>query len=424
MTEATLATAVVRASGALERELSLEELLRGTGAARLVAALGALLGVPVALLDRRERLVAGAADRALAPARAALCWELEPVGYLEANAAPQRLEAAAGLVALLLRVSARYLMASDLHSKSVEADYEELKRQHALLAESEGRYRRLSESLEEKVAEQVKTIEATQRQLYQNEKLASVGRLAAGVAHELNTPLGFIKSNLHTAAGYIATLHKFAEACRQATGPEAVNAAWESADLGFVFEDFGTLMQECQEGVNRVAGIVADLRGFSRIDVASEGLTDVNALIRQVCNVAATEMPEAVRVVQELGELPPLRAHGGQLGQALLNLFVNAADAIGGRGEIRIRTQAAQGAIRIRIADTGCGIPPEVVARIFDPFFTTKEVGKGTGLGLTVCRDVAQAHGGRIEVESRPGEGSVFTLVLPVNAARRAREAE
>lgn len=396
-----------------DRELGLDELLRSVDRARLADALAVLLGTGLRLSDVRggELLARGEVHGGV---RLPVRGEMEPIGYLECDATEAQAAAAVVLLQWILRANARYLMASELHLQAVHEDYAELQRRHAALQESEARYRELALHLEQRVAEQVQTIEATQRRLYQSEKLASVGQLAAGVAHEINNPIGFIASNLNTAQGYLQRLGHWAEQLPAAPDLAAVQQAWAAADLGFVLQDFSDLIDESRSGAARVARIVADLKGFSRVDQGGEEAADINAIIRQVCNVAEGQIRGRLAPVFVLGEVPPLRCNAAQLGQVILNLLLNAADAVTPPGVVTFETAVAQGQLRLRVHDNGGGIPPTVLPRIFDPFFTTKEVGRGTGLGLTVSNDIVRAHGGRIEVDSRPGAGTTFTVWLPL----------
>lgn len=312
-----------------------------------------------------------------------------------------------------MQSGARYFMASEMHIEVVKEDFAELQRKHAALQESEARYKSLAEHLDERVKVQVGTIESTQRQLYQAEKMASVGQLAAGVAHEINNPIGFIRSNLSTALGYVRKITGMAELIKT-QGSTQLAAAWKAADLDFVLEDFASLLNESISGADRVTRIVADLKGFSNVDQAEEETVNLNDNIRSVCNVAASQINKQADLKLTLGELPALRCHAGHLNQVFLNLLLNAAQAMKTRGEIHIQSGVVNKQICISFSDTGSGIPADVLPRIFDPFFTTHEVGSGTGLGLTVCRDIITALGGRIEVESAPGTGTKFTIYLPV----------
>lgn len=398
-----------------DSELGLRDLLSGVVLDRLSTALGQLLGAPFRLVTQPGDLVMGAA----APfdvgfSRTPISHDLEVIAYMETPATDaDKLNAAVIFLELLLQSGARYFMVARMHIEVVQSDYETLQRKHALLMESEARYKALAVQLEERVQEQVKTIDSAQRQLYQAEKMASVGQLAAGVAHEINNPIGFIRSNLSTAKSYVKEIATIAEIIKS-QGSEQIKAGWQQADLDFVLEDFAALLDESISGADRVARIVADLKGFSNVDQAEEKAVDLNEQIRSVCNMAASQLNGRAELLLTLAELPPLRCMPGQLNQVILNLLLNAAQAMTTRGEIRIQTSVVDDRICIRIADTGKGIPAATLPRIFDPFYTTHDVGHGTGLGLTVSRDVIVAHGGRIDVESEIGVGTTFTIYLPV----------
>jgi signal transduction histidine kinase len=390
-----------------DRELDIQELLSGVSLERLGGILKVLLGGDFRLVGADGRGLLGSAEPFAQPRRAEIHHDLELLGQLEsASADESRLSAAAAMIELMLRLSARYHMAADLHIETVQEDYASLK-------ESEARYKALSEELEVRVKEQVKTIEATQRQLYQAEKLASIGQLAAGVAHEINNPIGFIRSNLGTAQQYVRDLSRLAALMK--TGDIAqFQSGWKEADMGFLLEDFTALLGESLEGADRVTKIVSDLKGFSNVDQAEEEVVDLNDNLRFACNVLAGQIKDKAELVLELGVLPKTLCLPGHLNQVFLNLLLNAAQAITDRGRIEVRSEMAGNEIRIRIHDNGCGIPEGSLGRIFDPFFTTRPVGSGTGLGLAVCHDIVQAHGGRIEVESEVGVGTSFTVYLPV----------
>ncbi len=390
-----------------DRELDIQELLSGVSLERLGGILKVLLGGDFRLVGADGRGLLGSAEPFAQPRRAEIHHDLELLGQLEsASADESRLSAAAAMIELMLRLSARYHMAADLHIETVQEDYASLK-------ESEARYKALSEELEVRVKEQVKIIEATQRQLYQAEKLASIGQLAAGVAHEINNPIGFIRSNLGTAQQYVRDLSRLVALMK--TGDIAqFQSAWKEADMGFLLEDFTALLGESMEGADRVTKIVSDLKGFSNVDQAEEEVVDLNDNLRFACNVLAGQIKDKAELVLELGVLPKTLCLPGHLNQVFLNLLLNAAQAITDRGRIEVCSEMAGNEIRIRIHDNGCGIPEGSLGRIFDPFFTTRPVGSGTGLGLAVCHDIVQAHGGRIEVESEVGVGTTFTVYLPV----------
>jgi signal transduction histidine kinase len=399
-----------------DREHSLPELLREIDRPQLEMVLQGLLGIGARLLDLDETVLAGPAQAPDAAARAPVRLDFEPLGYVEGTRTAG-LPSAALLVEMLLVAVMRYYMVSAIHMEAVQQDYAALQEKHAALQESEARYRALAASLEQRVSEQVQTIEATQRQLYQAEKLASVGQLAAGVAHEINNPLGFIKSNLHAAGSYVASLARFGATLNRGGDAAALRVAWQLEQLDQALADFPALLGESIDGVERVARIVSALKDFSRVDHAGETTADVNALLATTCTVAANQFGARIRLVTDYGALPALRCDTGRLSQVFLNLLLNAVQAIPDQGEVRLATACDGQTITVTIADTGKGIAPEILERIFDPFYTTRDVGQGTGLGLTVARDVVQAHGGRIAVQSTPGSGTTFTIELPVARA-------
>lgn len=403
-----------------DSELSLHDLLSGMALDKLDATLPVLLGTPFRLVSAQDKLIIGTATPFAEGNRTPLSHDLETVAYLETrNADPARLKAVITWVELLLQSGARYFMAARMHNEVVQEDYEALQRKHALLLDSESRYKMLATHLEERVREQVITIDAAQRQLYQAEKMASVGQLAAGVAHEINNPIGFIRSNMSTALSYVQKFANMADAIKS-SGATELKTYWDKVDLDFILEDFAALLAESISGADRVTRIVADLKGFSNVDQAEEKIVDLNENIRSVCNVAANQLNGRAQLSLALGELPLLHCMPGQLNQVFLNLLLNAAQAMSTPGEIRIQTAVVDAQIKISIADTGSGIPAAALPRIFDPFYTTHDVGHGTGLGLTVSRDVIVAHGGRIEVESEVGVGTTFTIYLPIVHAAKA----
>lgn len=402
---------------AFDRELSLLDLTRGIRLQPIAVALDELVGAPVRLVDLDGSALFGPPVAVTGARRQSLRIELEPVGFLEADAAEPRLKAAATLLRQILMSSARYVMASDLHLQSVHADYEELQEKHRALQESEARYRALATELEVRVEAQVRTIETAQRQLYQAERLSSMGRLAAGVAHEINNPMGFVRSNLGTAESYVDELRDFE---RSLEAPDLASAAsgWRAAKLDLTLGDFHALLRESIEGVDRVSRIVANLKRFSSVDRSEEENVDLNDTIRAVCEIAEAQAGRKLEVDLKLAPLPQVPCRPGDIAQALMHLMVNAAQAYHDKDTATVRVRSAQDGdhVVVTIDDSGCGVPEVNLPRLFDPFFTTREVGTGTGLGLTVCRDVVLSHGGTIEVTSEVGKGTRVTLRLPVRS--------
>jgi PAS domain S-box-containing protein len=279
-------------------------------------------------------------------------------------------------------------------------------------------------------------IKQLQSQVLQTEKMASIGQLAAGIAHEINNPMGFIHANLFQMAEYLTDLRRVWEAVDELQqelaggrfeqaqrASEALASASSEIDLEFVKSDFVKAVRESQEGSERIRHIVQDLRDFSRQDTAERVLADVNQCVDSTANIVWTMMKHSVRFEKEYDDLPKVRCYPMQLKQVFMNLLVNAYQAIvervgdsGEIGEIRIRTEGVRDGVRVSIRDTGTGISPENLSRIFDPFFTTKQVGAGTGLGLSTSYSIVGRHGGTIEVESELGEGSRFEVWLPREA--------
>ncbi|MBI5922941.1 MAG: hemerythrin domain-containing protein [Betaproteobacteria bacterium] len=259
-------------------------------------------------------------------------------------------------------------------------------------------------SLEEKVA-------ARTRELLQSEKMASVGQLAAGVAHEINNPIGFVNSNFGTLVHYVEQLLQLAEL--GSTTAEGQRLA-EEVGLDFLRTDVHDLLKESQEGLERVRKIVADLKDFSHVDEAQWQEADLLAGLESTLNVVWHEIKYKAEIVRELQPLPLVRCIPAQINQVFVNLLLNAAQAIAEHGIITLRSGRAGERVWIEIADSGCGMDDETRRRLFEPFFTTKPVGKGTGLGLSVTWDIIKKHAGTIDVTSKPGQGSVFHIWLPV----------
>lgn len=394
-----------------DRERGLAELLRGIGIPRLEQALAAAAGGPVRVLDAAGTVLLGAAPSSEEAVRVPLRLDLETAGFLEtAGAAAAPL---AALLELMLLSAARYCMAADLHEEAVHEDFAALQRKHEELQASEARYRTLASDLEQRVAAQVRIIETTQRQLYQAERLASVGQLAAGVAHEINNPIGFVRSNLGSARGYVRKVAELKPAV-DAGDAAQIGAAWRRLDLDFALGDLGGLLDESIVGVDRVARIVADLKGFSNVDRPEEEIVDLNESLKAACNILRTRLPAGATIELDLQPLPKVLCLPGHLNQAFLNVLDNAAQAIAsGSGKITVRSNADD-EVHVVIADNGCGIAAENLSRVFDPFYTTREVGRGIGLGLTLARDIVTVHNGRIEIDSRLGVGTAVTIHLPV----------
>jgi PAS domain S-box-containing protein len=283
------------------------------------------------------------------------------------------------------------------------------------------------EALRQRLEETIqlnKKLEEAQNQLLQSEKMASIGQLAAGVAHELNNPIGFVNSNLGTLRTYIDDIFMIADAYETAlrasgaTDPacEAVRTLKAAKDFDFLRQDIVQLLGESADGLQRVKKIVQDLKDFSRPGETNWQWADLHAGLDSTLNIVWNELKYKCTVKKDYGELPPVRCLLSQLNQVFMNLLVNAAHAIEIQGDITIATRRlGEDAVQISIADTGKGIAPEHLNRIFEPFFTTKPVGKGTGLGLSIAWGIINKHHGKIEVASEVGKGTTFTITLPVD---------
>ena len=268
-----------------------------------------------------------------------------------------------------------------------------------------------------------------QHQLVQSEKLASIGQLAAGVAHEINNPVGYVLSNFGTLTKYLEDLFRMLGAYEAAepqlagtVAADRLAAIKREIDLDYLKEDVPKLMAESREGIARVRKIVQDLKDFSHVDERREWeWTDLHRGIDSTLNIVNNEIKYKAEVIKAYGTLPDVQCLSSELNQVFMNLLVNAAQAINkARGTIYIRTGTEDDRAWVEIEDDGCGIAKENLTRIFDPFFTTKPVGKGTGLGLSLAYGIVKKHHGRIDVDSTPGKGSRFRITIPVQQPQQA----
>jgi two-component system NtrC family sensor kinase len=273
----------------------------------------------------------------------------------------------------------------------------------------------------QQLADTCEQLKSTQSQLLQQEKMASIGQLAAGVAHEINNPMGFITSNLGALGKYTDRFNSFVAAVDEELAASDVTPALRERLLAckkklkvdFMLEDIPNLLAETMNGAERVKKIVLDLKGFSRIDAAEHAVVDLNHCLESTIHIFGNTLNSKARLTTEFGEIPAITCLPQQLNQVFMNLLQNAAQAIAGEGVIRVRTRCEGDIVFVEISDNGCGIAPEHLERIFDPFFTTRPVGKGTGLGLSIAYDIVKKHGGQIDVTSKVGVGTTFTIVLP-----------
>ena len=260
-----------------------------------------------------------------------------------------------------------------------------------------------------------------QNQLLQSDKMASIGQLAAGVAHEINNPVGFVSSNLHALRQYVQNLLDLVEAQDQAharPGDPALEARLsqvrQEAELDYLKEDLPQLLDESADGLARVKKIVQDLKDFSRVDQSDWQEADLLAGLESTLNVVRNEIKYKAEVQRRLSPIPAVMCLAGQLNQVFLNLIVNASHAIAEHGLITLSSGTEGEWVWIQVDDNGCGMSEEVQRRVFEPFYTTKDVGKGTGLGLSLSFSIVQKHGGAIRVRSAPGQGSSFRVWVPI----------
>jgi signal transduction histidine kinase len=274
-------------------------------------------------------------------------------------------------------------------------------------------------------------LKSSQMALVQSEKMASLGQMVAGVAHEINTPLGYVQNNVAIGqemfmrvrvmlAGYEALVDNLfdAEASEEQISGQMQQIALMRADLNAqeMLGDMQGLMDDSLYGIGQISELVLNLKNFSRMDAVATEAVNLNDCIESALNIGRNVLRNKLEVIKELAELPKLTCSPSQLNQVFLNLFTNAAQAMDAMGQLHIRTWFATDAIHISVTDNGKGIPADVLARIFDPFFTTKPVGEGTGLGLAISHQIISQHGGEITVDSKPGIGTTFNIRLPIAA--------
>lgn len=281
------------------------------------------------------------------------------------------------------------------------------------------------EELKKKVLDQTRELEKTQRHLFQMEKMAAIGQIAAGVAHEINNPTGFVGSNLGTMRGYVDDILHVIESYRKILHScesysefseivEELRSVEKEVDIDFILSDILSLILESEEGVGRIKKIVNDLKVFAHPGDDKPVYANINMNIDMTLNVVWNELKYKVKVEKDYESLPDIACYPQQLSQVFANIFVNAAHAIEKQGTVTIRTRVMKDRIVVTITDTGVGITEQNLPKIFDPFFTTKDVGKGTGLGMNVAYNIIEKHHGSIQVDSKVGEGTTFIIALPI----------
>ena len=361
--------------------------------------------------------------------RRPILLEGEPAGSVVLPAGATRGETQEALLVLLAETltamthnNLKRMLTTETHTEVVNRSYEELLATNRSLSASEQRYRELAETLEIKVRERTEELSRAMARRVQQEKMASVGQLAAGVAHEINNPLAFVTSNLRTLKKYterfldiIARYQRvFEQGGVAQQDRDDLRKHREALRVDAISADAGDLLRQTLEGTERVRKIVADLKGFSHIDEEGEAPADLNREIDRTLSVMTHEIPAGAVIAREFSPLPVIPCRPGEFNQLFLGLLRNAFQARQEGLRMTIRTGVSGDRIRIAFADNGPGVPADLQTRVFEPFFTTRDVGKGKGLGLTVAYDIVTAHGGTIDVEDTPGGGATFVLQLPI----------
>ena len=276
----------------------------------------------------------------------------------------------------------------------------------------------------------VKKLEEAHDHLLQSDKMASIGQLAAGVAHEINNPIGYISSNLGSLEQYVEDTFGLLNLYEQAESSitncqvlEKINAAKKKVDIDFLKKDLRNLMIESKDGITRVKQIVQNLKDFAHVDISEQWqISNLHKGLDSTLNVVNNEIKYKAQLIKQYGDIPDVECLSSQINQVFMNLLVNAAHAIQDRGVITINTGAQGNEVWVSFADTGSGIAPEHLKKIFDPFFTTKPLGKGTGLGLSLSYNIIKKHHGRIEVHSELGKGTTFHVWLPISQTHDVTE--
>ncbi|MEP7213569.1 MAG: ATP-binding protein [Acidobacteriota bacterium] len=282
------------------------------------------------------------------------------------------------------------------------------------------RYKRDLEERNKELVHGKAQLERLQAQIVQSEKMASIGQLSAGIAHELNNPVGFVHGNLDLLEGCVNDLMGLLRYYDQAGLPPNIKAEADAIKTRIHFadtvNDLGSIISDCREGTTRIKDIVQNLRTFSRLDEAEFKKTNIHEGIDSTIRLLSRYLSSGnIDLVRDYGNIPAIDAYSAQLNQVWMNLLVNAAQAVGAvQGVVRIATHSDGTNVTVSVSDTGKGIEPDVLSKIFDPFFTTKPVGEGTGLGLSITFGIVERHGGKIEVRSELNKGTTFSVILPL----------
>lgn len=349
--------------------------------------------------------------------------------HLAGNSLSQdHLQGLAGLILdalnIIIRNNLKRMLTTEIHTAVVNQSYDDLLEMNGKLTVSERKYRELAENLEIKVEERTAELKKAHARLLQQEKMASIGQLAAGVAHEINNPMGFISSNLQTMGKYASRFIDMLSHLRSAIGETgsttAIDSAakkWRDLKMDLICSDVPELINQSLEGAERVKKIVSDLKAFSHVDDREECPLNLNGEIDKTLNVLSHEIGNGTQIIKNYGNLPNFVCNPALVCQVFLNLILNAIQARRDGLRLVIDTGVNEETITLSFSDNGPGIPEAIRHRIFEPFYTTKGVGAGTGMGLTVAYDIISAYGGTIELNCPEEGGARFLLLLPLRRA-------
>jgi two-component system, NtrC family, sensor kinase len=358
-----------------------------------------------------------------------LLVEGEPQGTLKVLFDPSTCTVAGSLaklahdvIQLTVTNNLKRMLTTEMHTSIVQESYEQLLSINKSLKESEGRYRELAVSLEQKVEERTAELKKAYARMLQQEKLAAVGGLAAGMAHEINNPNGFVLSNLTTLSRYLERIKEMLDYYRQLQDSnmppllqsQAAEKKLRELKLDFILTDTDELISQSIDGARRIARIIEDLKSFSHVDEAGDSDADLNVELERVLAVLAPQIPADAVIVRDLQKLPLVGCNPALVSQAFLNIIQNALQSRSEELVICLESRIENGDVVIRISDNGCGIRVEDLPRVFEPFYTTREVGNGTGMGLTVARENVCHAGGTVEIDSTLGSGTAVTVRVPL----------
>lgn len=372
--------------------------------------------------------------------------ELETIGFLVLQIKDGGIDAKAQIMALgrlasrsvqqVIRLMYSYKMTAGLHCQVVEDSYSKLTEKAEALQLSEEKYRKLAESLETEVENKAREIKETHVVMLQQEKMASIGQLAAGMAHEINNPIGFVVSNLNTLQTNTHDMGRLIDLYQQLTAVIStatddtsivgklteIEQARTLMDIDFIVEDTTDLIEESLDGAKRVRDIVQNLREFTHPGIETVETANINDCLETTLSILNDCMPvQEVEVDRQFGHIPNISCNIREINQVFFNIIKNAFQAVKDGGRITIQTGSDADSLIVRIIDTGSGIDKKYLGKIFDPFFTTRGVGNGVGLGLTQAYNTIQSHNGIITVESSAGKGSTFAITFPVHGNHGGR---